>query len=584
MPAPDEAGHSRVRTQLVPCRTRSPSRQIRVRGVVLTNVREQRGPWQRSYSTPVRNRLDRTPSTISEATRQKLEKLKFKQKPQEPQPEAHAGADSDKENVAVEAVAGTAARKEDETKAEGSNMPSATPVKEAGLARPTEFDSRAEDEEREVSPNDRLLWAAIQDERDAAYPHLSDLARRKNGRKRARSSSPISSPLSKSNSPAINFKKLAQALRSPHADPTLELWDRYTTAGGVAETGTRDVSAARGGGLYVTSSPKPPANGPDTAPHKQPALRRTVASTRLQFNKRRKLDHEEDAPADAKMGASSKYSLMTSLLDSVTSSMQDQEPSPLSNRERLAQTTPVPLPESPSPRKRTRPSGSPSLPRSAAPGTEQVVAETGKMNGEVPPHPAESDYDDDDFDDDIFMAIDAQIGSAPLNPGGAAQNPAGSGFAQPTALKTPPRNPPRRSPRKNLPVQAEPAARAPVASAPPYSDDYGLDDDDLDDNTLMQIADQATLVNPPARPPLESTTGNASAVHKQTRGTTEPRPAAEEDLLDDDFGDDADWDAVELAATQAVASQPKSQHTPRPSNVAGSNTVCHHAQLRGDTL
>src|SRR5699024_618799 len=116
-------------------------------------------------------------------------------------------------------------------------------------------------------------------------------------RKRARSSSPISSPMGKASSPIINVKKLAQALKSPHPDPTLELWDRYTLSG-AGEATPHDTSAAGLNDMFETSSPRPVGRNPNVTPQRESALRRAITSSRLNFNKRRKIEVEEDASAD----------------------------------------------------------------------------------------------------------------------------------------------------------------------------------------------------------------------------------------------------------------------------------------------
>ncbi|SPO05039.1 related to DNA helicase [Cephalotrichum gorgonifer] len=526
----------------------------------------KRGPWQRSYSTPVRPKLDRTPSTISSATRKKLEKLKFKPKTPKPQPEATIAGESDKENVATEAgpVAATAVEKEDAARADWTKLPSATPVSKQDWLRPGESGGRAEEDDRNVSPDDRLMWAAMQDDRESAYPHLLGLARRKKGRKRARSSSPTSSPMGKANSPVINIKKLAQALKSPHPDPTLDLWDRYTL-GVVGESDAQDTSGLGLNGLFPTSSPRPAVGNLGVTPQKESALRKAVASTRLHFNKRRKIEVEEDAPTETRVRVPSKHSLVTSLLDSVTSSMQEpqgsQEPSPLSKKENSGHVRQRLPAESPSPKKRKGSSPPSSPPR---PKGLEAAPEVANISGL-----GESDYEDDDFDDDTFMAIDAQIGSAPVMSCGGARG--ATTAAQPTAdaVKPPEQRRSRQSPRKSPRKTSYPPHKAiSPAQVVPSEDDYGLDDDDLDDDTLMELADQVVPMNSSVPRPLDSTRNNLPTTKVQA---TTAEPTIEDDLLDDDFGDDADWDAVELAATQAVASQPaKPQSTLRPSNVSGS--------------
>lgn len=393
--------------------------------------------------------------------------------------------------------------------------------------------------------------------------------------------------MGKTSSPIINVKKLAQALKSPHPDPTLELWDRYTLSG-AGETVPHNADDAGVNDLFATSSPRPVGRNPNATPQKESALRRAITSSRLNFNKRRKVEVEEDAPVD-KRSAASKFSLVTSLLDSVTSSIQEpqenEEASPLSNKENNRQDKERDSETSPSPQKRMRSSPPSSPPRSKSPRAAQAKAEETGLElappGSVGPT---DDFGDDDFDDDdIFMAIDAQVEHTPVMPCGGSRGAVITDQPAPDPVKPTEqpqlRKSPRKSPRKN--VYPRPQEMLPAQAAAAVAvDDYGFDDDDIDDDTLMQLADQAAPTATDSAVPVSRSAQNTHAPALTTAGANLP---AEDDMLDDDdFGDDADWDAVELAATQAAASQPlKSQPESRTSNVTGSIPVCHHGRPEG---
>ncbi|CAI4219897.1 unnamed protein product [Parascedosporium putredinis] len=495
----------------------------------------KRSPWQRSYSTPVPNRLERTPSTISEATRKKLEKLKFRHKSDSPAAAAAAAPtphDSDKENSKPNT--NHARPCENETNVTGK--PTSTPVNTTeDAAKPPQSREPAPDDDLHRSPDDKVMWAAaLQDDRELYMP-LGGVVRRRKGRKRARSSSPTSSPITKVNSPAVNIKKLAQALRSPHPDPTLELWDRYTFKGGIRDGSPQE----RGGGdladFLVASSPRPPAEGVGMTPQRESALRRAVASSRLHFNKRRKVE-ADGSPTymTGGGGGPSKYSLVTSLLDSVTSSMQEapqnQDQSPLHLREGQANPT---RHDSPSPQ------------------PKQLSASAG---GHTQLPTADNDYDDDDFDDDMLMEIDASIESAGIS----------ASHTTPKQAARAPSRSPRKSPRKQTNPPKTPAAANILDDQEDGNDDdddYGLDD--IDDDVFV-LAEQAVVKEPVpvVEVDLVSQWGHAPAPEKSV--------VVEEDLLDDDLGDDDDWNAVELAATQAAASQAVFQDIPKLSNAVGS--------------
>ncbi|KAK8111452.1 DNA replication factor Dna2-domain-containing protein [Apiospora kogelbergensis] len=111
------------------------------------------------------------------------------------------------------------------------------------------------DEDEDTTPSERIGWDTTQ---DPSATSLSPMLPRKKGKKRARSSSPVSSPAakSKSNTPAMDVKRLCAALKSPHPDPALELWDRFSMTNSSAATplGATHPDLAN---MMVSSSPRP---------------------------------------------------------------------------------------------------------------------------------------------------------------------------------------------------------------------------------------------------------------------------------------------------------------------------------------
>ncbi|KAJ4511384.1 DNA replication endonuclease-helicase Dna2 [Exophiala dermatitidis] len=81
-----------------------------------------------------------------------------------------------------------------------------------------------------ATPKDHVLWETHPDSTD-----ISGGAATQGSRKRARSSSPVSSQLGRSDQipvqkDALNLDALNKSLRTPNHDPTQDLWNRYTTA------------------------------------------------------------------------------------------------------------------------------------------------------------------------------------------------------------------------------------------------------------------------------------------------------------------------------------------------------------------
>ncbi|CAF3631406.1 hypothetical protein QX201_012948 [Fusarium graminearum] len=435
--------------------------------------RNKRSPWQRSRSNPVPG--PRTPlQPVSEVTKNKLNRFQYHPKP---------GGESVPEDVENE---------QNTTKTRATDM-TTTPA-----TRLTWRDlmEKGEGADETASPNERLLWDNRQD--NPYLNALSPMLTRK-GRKRARSSSPVSSPIAeKPNTPSVNVKKLAQALKSPHADPTLELWDRYSLNGtDTADTplGLANPTLAQ---LIVSSSPRPnrPAAG-------EASLRRTI-SCGLNWPKRRRTERSTSGLSSEKEELeASKSSLVTALLDTVTSSIngqseetQDTPESPSPKKRRVCATSsgsPVQLKPQPRPQPQILP------PPMQAPEQRQGRSPTPiKVTGPA----ASSDYGDDEFDDefddDTIMQLEASM----------------------TATQTE--------------MEPQPKAATPKNTLQDEVDDKLDEFEDLDDDIFNEAEDFITTDSQQVPQALTTKT----------------------DDLDEDFGDvfeeDFDFEAVELAATQAA--------------------------------
>lgn len=377
------------------------------------------------------------------------------------------------------------------------------------------------------------MWNNKQDPAFAAA--LSPMMPRKGrNRKRARSSSPMSSPLQDNTTtpaPAIDRKKLTEALRSPHADPTLQLWDRLAmsnTGNATTPVGATSASLAQ---FMVSSSPRPLK---DTAgPQAYGGLRRTLSSG-LSWPKRRRVDRSETrsfAQSSRGLDGGSKTSLVTALLDTVEKNPDASSPSSQSGRQ--------PLSDSPSPRTGTEVSAiayngplSPSKLRNsqAQPAEATIDSTTSKLsNGQEPAYQnaTDSDYGDDDLldDDDTLMQLEASI------------------------HVTQPPVPSKKKDESTTEAEAQPSKQQ--TSQDIFDDD---EFDELDDNAFAAAESlMAGLEEPhdtPTSPP---------PVRQQSQPLLEK---VDEDLgedFGDDFGGDFDFEAAELAATQSVKQPNPSQ-------------------------
>jgi DNA replication ATP-dependent helicase Dna2 len=136
-----------------------------------------------------------------------------------------------------------------------------------------------------------------------------------------------------------------------------------------------------------------------------------------------------------------------------------------------------------------------------------------------------SDYGDDDFDDDTLIELEANIGTA------------ASTQQVSTAVS------------KEVPV-LQPEERKTI------HDEFGDMDDELFDATEELLSQQS--VHKPSIPAPDSP--SCRVLHATAAQQRNPEV---EDEFDDDFGADIDFEAVELAATQAHQQASKANTTVR---------------------
>lgn len=387
------------------------------------------------------------------------------------------------------------------------------------------------EDRHDVSPNERILWDTKQGQSYKASP----LIPRKRAKKRARSSSPVSSPAakSKSNTPVVNVKKLAAALKSPHADPALELWDRFSLSGSTSNPsiGTTNPALAQ---IMVSSSPQP-SKVLDTVPA-EGGLRRTI-SCGAQWPKRRRVDradHVESlkSTAEESPSRSSKSSMVNALLKSVTGEI---------NKTKVAQVRQEAL-KSPSPNKKGRhptppigssPTRRPSPLKSDSLLIDEVDEGVLEQTNCNPGDGGAFDYDDDDFDDDALMELDAGLAASLVE---AVDR--GTTLLPPAAAPAPP----------------------PDADTGQFGDQtikhgeslLSSDDEfaDLDDDLFEVAEDLVTQIESNANKPSTSAQLDDLPV-PQPRHDTAGEDLSE-DIYGDDFGGDFDFEAAEIAATQSA--------------------------------
>ncbi|KAK0673029.1 putative DNA replication ATP-dependent helicase [Cercophora samala] len=443
----------------------------------------KRPQWQRSKTHP--NPAPPKPALpVSSKTKTKLKAFQFDAKDSEPAVESDSTVDFSKKEETKEETIDSIPQKASQSPSPPEDVPAAAPKAD-----------------QEDSPSERLLWA------NDVNPHEAGISSKLlfHGRKRrARSSSPVSSPITKGTTPAAGVKKAYQGLRG---DPTLELWGRYDISGA-------DASPSRFTNLMLSSSPRPPQDG--GAPANARALRKTVSlGSNWPKSKRRKLGNVDDTEPDTRTSASqSKSSMVSAILKTVDGELsrsfeaQAQKSSPQRSQtvDNSASRSPSrePPPSSPLAQKLSR----------VAPDAAPARSKTS------------SDYGDDDFDDDTLMELDATILPAQE--------------AEPTL---------------NTSVKEIPSAK-PETNPTDDNDDDEFDEFDVDflegaEHLITQIeAQHASQSQVPAQQQPQPVLDDGGGDDDDAYGGG----------FDDDDLDDADFDAMELAATQGASSHALPTH------------------------
>ncbi|KAL2144855.1 hypothetical protein VTI28DRAFT_8415 [Corynascus sepedonium] len=357
-------------------------------------------------------------------------------------------------------------------------------------------------DDENLSPGERILW---RNDRDVGPPvDISPLLPRKN-RKRARSSSPISSPSSKHATPTVDVKKLAEVLRTPRADPAMELWDRFSVPGtNTSPSGLTNPLLAQ---LMVSSSPHPKDG---IALGTGRPLRKAI-SCGSHWPKRRKVERSEsdtNIAAVARSQPDSKSSMVSALLETVNGEI---------NKSNLAHID-APSPENRSPSRRPPNTKTPDAqsPSNRQHGSSPLAKKSTKAaRGDHPDNlalgsKASSDYGDDEFDAETLLELDASI----LVQGDD------STMVVPSEEQTQ-RGPPREK---------------------VHDDGFGDYDDDFLDGAEALVAE--VEANHASQNPFQG---------QQPESIRAGVP--DDDEYGDDF-DDVDLDAVELVANQTAAHQP----------------------------
>ncbi|KAI1089835.1 hypothetical protein F5B19DRAFT_355525 [Rostrohypoxylon terebratum] len=469
-----------------------------------------------SHSTATRNPVSTTHQPISEISKSKLNTFKCQVATKN---DDHDALTSDLPSINVDAPPNAPSNENDgpegkQNRKQRSEMAQLLASKDnltTPVSRLAWHDligtSEAKEMEEDTSPNEKIGWDMRDDPQQRLK--LSPVMPGKRGKKRARSSSPVSSPAShsKPHTPSVNLGKLSRALKSPHADPALELWDRFSLNGSKSITPLGAMNSALAQ-IMVSSSPRPSRI--------ESGLRRSI-SCGESWPKRRKVERVDmvepmEIAVEESPSGHSKSSMLNALLKRGAGEI---------DRSKADQVRQDAL-RSPSPKKN---SSQPILEIHDSP-TRRKNAPTARKSSPDTLVDEFSDYGDDDFDEDTLMELDASLGQP-----------------REEDVEKDPTIPPADTgqiPEKRQ-LNQEPSS---------------LDDEfaDMDDDLFTAAEDLITQIDS-----TSSSKDKPETPHKPPVTAQEKRTVIVDDLggdmYGDDFGGDFDFDAAEIAATQSASSK-----------------------------
>jgi hypothetical protein len=404
---------------------------------------------------------------------------------------------------------------------------------------------------QEISPDERIMW---DHNANAAHSSASSYGVLKRVKKRARSSSPLSSPAQSSahfsgRSEALDFHRLNLSLKTPQRDPGNDLWGRYGDPVEEPITGGPQLPALAH--IMYTSSPQ--SSREVIMPRGEGSLRKSIGrsnSCGTDWPKRRKIASTEEHALDDVFTESfnvgpSKLSLVSALLGKVQEgygsagkpkrTMEPSSSSPLEN-------TPFPsLREESSPLRQVR--SQPTVPSS------DVKFPIGRPSlGNVKPadatnllkdYSSSSDYGD--FDDEAFDERMVEVSNT---------NPASMSAMIPgrsTQMQLPSLDEVRVAHAADMETTSNPASQN-------NEDEFGGMDEDVCPEEL-----ESMVARYDSGLPVEDSISSGSAEAGRGVDAQASKSLAQKKLSradsEDEFGDefsDLDFEAAEAAATQSL--------------------------------
>ncbi|KAL8934952.1 MAG: hypothetical protein Q9216_005656 [Gyalolechia sp. 2 TL-2023] len=456
----------------------------------------------------------------------------------------------------------------------------------------------------DLTPIERVLWHHVPGSSQLSSSQPASTS--KQGRKRARSSSPASSSQNEASAHFANKKQssgLQTTLKTPQADPAGDLWTRYS----LKTCGRPDGSPTRNEKIFAdllrSSSPQTPGNHLKT--RELGSLRRsnscanewpTSATKRRRLNNGGSQTQALNNCQSLEKIENAKASRVSLLVEQVQNALLRSRAEKMKSNKHLE--------SSPSPDK----GGGVDQPQSSpahtvhADGDEQLEHASSTYSSSPPranlqevqndcfPNPEKtSEYDDDDFDDNELLEV-VHASLAPgqptdtRGPSNVGPTPGTRTAKETTSAYSKPSVPPKIKPKPTISKNgsqrlSDAAGQLQAAGGSKQfallNDDFEEDDDDMsaaDLETLVAVYDQQPQAPPrkgqqvsrpqdTTRKPLTERDG-PNTTRTDTKTIIAPKAAKVIDVSsDEEFGEEADFD--DIVAQCEVASQPAGQSISR---------------------
>ncbi|EGO54066.1 hypothetical protein NEUTE1DRAFT_131702 [Neurospora tetrasperma FGSC 2508] len=474
----------------------------------------KRGGWQRTRSNPPNKGPLQSLAPVSESSKNKLQAFRSDDTSSKPPPKSVKPVKAASNELQKENINTTKSIPRKRPLPDSNDEPSSDAKTPADRHSWKDLfgvpEVITEEEDGEKSPGDRVDWRSGVPLQLPASPMIP-----KNGRRRAKSSSPASSPAAKLTTPHVALKRFAGASKTPHADPASDLWSRYSSNGN--ETSPSNHKNPLFAQLMASSSPRPQSS--------DRSLRKSVSCGSAWPKRRRTLcPDEQDRIVSQDTPRKKKSSLLSELLQSVDGEI-DSSKKP-NSAPAQQKKSPSPKKKSPSKRK-TTPQTVPD--QNSSPSRKKAERQSTETDASKQPEKASSDYGDDDFDFDesTLLELDASI----LGQGD------GSTLMASDAVSP--------APRESSKTLVD-------------NDEFGDLDDDIFDGVEDLVAQVESATQKPAQrlSPRKRPSPKKRLSPRKTQSPKKlPQQVAgdEDDEFGDDFGNDFDFDAVEMAATQRAS-------------------------------